>query len=133
MDMLDFILLIQVFLLGWVGHSFYISYKMRRLFEQIAKQNGVDLGELKQALDKEMTISKVNITKVPNYFTEAVENSIMLYNKDTGKFMGQANTVEALAEDLYRFNKIQYALVNHDSKQFWFVKGKVQTQPKDLE
>lgn len=131
--MLDFLVLIQFFILGWVGHSFYMAYKMRKLFKQIAEENGMNLNELSDALEKGLNNPQVKVTKVPNLFTEAVDNSIMLYNKDTGKFMGQANTVEALAEHLYKFNKIKFALVNHDSKQFWFVEGKVKNDLKDLE
>ena len=131
--MLDFLILIQFFILGWVGHSFYMAYKMRKLFKQIAEENGLSLNELSATLEKSMNNPQVKVTKVPNLFTEAIDNSIMLYNKDTGTFMGQASTVEALAEQLYKFNKIKFALVNHDSKQFWFVEGKVKNDLKDLE
>lgn len=133
MDMLDFLVLIQFFILGWVGHSFYMAYKMRKLFKQIAEENGMNLNELSAALEKGLNNPQVKVTKVPNLFTEAIDNSIMLYNKETGTFMGQANTVEALAEQFYKFNKIKYALVNHDSKQFWFVEGKVKHDLKDIE
>ena len=131
--MLDILVLINVFILGWVCHSFYMAYRMRKIFKQIAQENGLTLDELSSALEKNVTDSQIKVTKVPNLFTEAVDNSIMLYNKDTGKFMGQASTVEGLAEQLYKFNKIKFALVNHDSKQYWFVEGKIKNDLKDLE
>jgi len=131
--MLDLLVLVQVFILGWVCHAFYMAYKMRKLIKKIAEENGMSIDELSDELEKSNNASRVNVTKVPNLFTEAVDNSIMLYNKDTGKFMGQASTVEGLAEQLYKFNKIKFALVDHDSKHYWFVEGKIKNDLKDLE
>jgi hypothetical protein len=55
-----------------------------------------------------------------------------LYSKDTGDFTGQACTVEELAENLYKFDKVKYALVKHNNQQYWFVEGKVETDLKEI-
>jgi hypothetical protein len=47
--------------------------------------------------------------------------------------MGQAKTIEELAEHIYKFEKVKFALVNHESKQFWFVEGKIRDDLKELQ
>jgi hypothetical protein len=102
---------------------------MRKVLKQIAEDNGMTLEEMQDKLLADET----SVIKVPNYFTEKLNDSIMLYSKDTGKFMGQAKTVEELAENLYKFDKVKYALVNHDSLEFWFVEGKIRKDLKETE
>ena len=126
---MEILILFQAFLLGWVCHAFYVAFRMRRVLKQIAEENGMTLEEMNDKLLSETQ----PVIKVPNYFTEKLDDSIMLYSKDTGKFMGQAKTVEELAENLYRFDKVKFALVNHDSLQFWFVEGKIRKDLKETE
>ena len=126
---MEILVLIQVFILGWVCHSFYMAYKVRRILKNVAEENGLTLQEMTDRI-----LQDENITvKVPNYFTEKLNDNIMLYNKDTGKFTGQARTMEELAENFYKFEKVKYALVNHDSLQFWFVEGKIRKDLKEIE
>jgi hypothetical protein len=47
--------------------------------------------------------------------------------------MGQAKSIEELAENIYRFDKVKFALVNHNSKEFWFVEGKIKNDLKEIE
>jgi hypothetical protein len=129
---MEILILFQAFLLGWVCHAFYVAFRMRRVLKQIAKENGMTLEQMQDKLMAE-TESEVSLLKVPSYFTEKLNDSIMLYSKDTGKFMGQAKTVEELAENLYKFEKIKYAVVNHDSLDFWFVEGKIRKDIKETE
>jgi hypothetical protein len=132
MNMFDILVLFQGFLLGWVLHSFYVAYKMRKIVKKILEDNNLTLEDLDSVLDSKNN-SNLKIINVPNLFTEMAGNSIMLYNKDTGNFMCQATTVEDLADNLYKFNKVKFALVQHDSKEVWFVEGKVKDNLKDLE
>lgn len=126
---MEILVLIQAFILGWVCHSFYMAYKVRRILKNVAEENGLTLQEMTDRI-----LQDENITvKVPNYFTEKLNDNIMLYNKDTGKFTGQARTMEELAENFYKFEKVKYALVNHDSLQFWFVEGKIRKDLKETE
>jgi len=125
---MDILVLIQAFILGWVCHSFYMAYKVRRILKNIAEDNGISLEEMTDRILKDENVS----VKVPNYFTEKLNDSIMLYN-ETGQFKGQAKTVEELAENLYKLDKVKYALVNHDSLQFWFVEGKIRRDLKETE
>ena len=75
----------------------------------------------------------VNVKKIPNYFTELNGSSILLYSKDTGDFISQAYSIEELAQKVYEFNKIKFAIVNHNDKQFWFVEGKVENDLQNTE
>jgi hypothetical protein len=115
---------------GWVSCHFYMAWKMRQSLKKVAEANGMSLDELADAF---LQVQGVRAIKVPNYFTEINGNSILLYNKDTGDFIGQANTVDELAENVYKFDRVKFALVNHDNKEFWFVEGKIKDNLKDIE
>jgi hypothetical protein len=103
-----------------------MAWKLRQALKKVAEDNGMSLDELaNNFLDAQGVTT--NIIKVPNYFTELNGSSILLYSKDTGDFIGQASSVEELAENLYKYDKVKLALVNHNDKQYWFVEGKIQT------
>jgi hypothetical protein len=57
----------------------------------------------------------------------------MLYNKDTGQFMGQASTIDELADNLYNYDKVKFALVSHNDTLVWFVEGRVKSDLKDID
>ena len=122
---MEALVLFQVFLLGWVSCHFYMAWKLRQALKKVAEDNGMSLDELANTFLETRGIETVT---VPNYFTEANGSSILLYNKDTGDFIGQASTVDELAENLYKYDKVKIAVVNHDSKNYWFVEGKVQNE-----
>ncbi len=129
---MDILVFINGIILGWILGQAYVAYKLRKALKNVAEENGMTLEELVEAVQGvESATSKV--INVPNLFTEVSENSIMLYNKDTGKFMGQAKSVEELAENLYKFDKVKFASVNHDERQFWFVEGKIKNDLKEIE
>jgi hypothetical protein len=130
MDMYEILVLTQVFMFGWVSCHFYMAWKMRQTLKKVAEDNGMSLDELADAF---LQTQGVRTITVPNYFTETNGNSILLYNKDTGDFIGQANTVDELAENVYKFDKVKFALVNHDNKEYWFVEGKIKDSLKDIE
>ena len=128
--MYEILVLTQVFMFGWVSCHFYMAWKMRKALKKVAEDNGMSLDEL---ADTFLQTQGVRTITVPNYFTETNGSSILLYNKDTGDFIGQANTVDELAENVYKFDRVKFALVNHDNKEFWFVEGKIKDNLKDIE
>ena len=129
---MDIFIFINGIIFGWIWGQAYVAYKLRKALKKVAEDNGMTLEELAETMQGiETSVSKV--INVPNLFTEVSGNSIMLYNKDTGKFMGQAKSVEELAENLYKFDKVKFALVNHDERQFWFVEGKIKNDLKEIE
>ena len=128
----EIIILVGAFLCGWFGNRIYINYKLRSVMKRIAEDNGMTLEELSESILDTPGLEE-RVIKVPNLFTEINENSILLYSKDTGKFMGQAKSIEELADNIYRLDKVKFALVNHDSKQFWFVEGKIKNDLKEIE
>jgi hypothetical protein len=132
MDMYEILVLSQVFLFGWVSCHFYIAYKIRKTMKKIAEDNGMNFEDLVQTLSDDEKVSK-SVIKVPNLFTEFTKNSILLYNKDTGKFLAQGETLEELADMVYKFNNIKFAYVNHNENKVWFVEGKVRNDLKELE
>ena len=120
----------QIFLAGWVSCHFYMVWKLRNALKKVAEQNGLSLEEM---ADNYFEINGVRTIKVPNFYTETNGSSILLYNKDTGDFVSQALSLDELAENVYKFNKVNFAVVNHDNLQFWFVEGKIKNDLKDIE
>ena len=129
---MDILIFFSGILFGWTMGQFYVAWKLRRALTKIAKDNGMTLEELAETFS-DIEGKQAKVIKVPNLFTETSDNSILLYSKDTGRFMGQASTLEELAENIYKFDKIKFALVKHDSKEFWFVEGKVKNDLKEVE
>ena len=128
--MLETILIVvNVFILGYIIGQSVMAYKIRATLRKLAEDNGMDFDEMERTF---LSNSNVNVIKVPNLFTETNRNSILLYNKDTGKFVAQAETFDELAENVYKFNNIKFALVTHDEQMFWFVEGKVKNDLQDL-
>lgn len=122
---------INFFILGWICCQVYQVYKLRRALKKVAEDNGMSLEELASTFLETRGI-QTSVVTVPNYFTEINGSSILLYSKDTGDFIGQANTVEELAENLFKYDKVPFALVNHNDKKFWFVEGKVENDLKEI-
>jgi hypothetical protein len=129
---MELLFVLSIFASGWVCGQFFMTYKLRRAIKKIAEENGMTLEEIVEMFDQANGL-ETRVIKVPNFFTEVADNSILLYNKDTGRFMGQAKTIEELAEHIYKFEKVKFALVNHESKQFWFVEGKIRDDLKELQ
>lgn len=128
---MEIIVLLGIFLLGWFAGQIYVGFKLRQAIRKVAEDNGLTLEELQDMFSESKGLGRV--IKVPNLFTESNNNSILLYNKDTGCFVAQANSLDQLAEDVYKFDKIKFALVKHNSQEFWFVEGKVKNDLKEIE
>jgi hypothetical protein len=126
---MDYLAYLNFFIFGWIACQAYMTWKLRQALKKVAEQNGMSLEEM---AEKYFAMNGVSVIKVPNYFTEINGNSILLYNKDTGDFVSQASNVQELAENVYKFNKISFATVDHDEKLVWFVEGKVCDDLKEI-
>ena len=116
------LLLVSVFTLGWVLGQVYMAYKLRQSIKQIAEKYGMTYGEWENAFNE---VTSIKVTRIQTLFTETIGNSIMLYNKDTGVFVCQADTLDDLAQKAFEYNAVKIALVKHDEKDMFFVQGKV--------
>lgn len=131
MTMFEFYTFLLVFALGWTACRIYMAIKIHKTIKKIVEENRFTLEELnKDLLYLKNLQTKGN--KVPNMFTEFTDKSILLFNKDTGNFVGQATTLDELAINLYQFDKVKFANVEHNEKSLWFVEGKVQDNFQDL-
>ena len=128
---MDLIVYFNFFIFGWICCQFYIAWKIRKALKKVAEENGMTFEELASTFLETKGI-EASVIKVPNYFTENNGNSILLYNNDTGDFISQACSIEELAENVYEFKKIKFALVKHNDDHFWFVEGKVRTDLKNI-
>jgi hypothetical protein len=128
MELYIILALVQGFVLGWIMHRLIINYQVRKALEAIAKEQNISLEEIAD----EIMSDKKNIVHVPILFTEAVGNSIMLFNKETKQFVCQATSLEELAKNMMNHTKIKIAVVDHDAERMLFVEGKIQKDFKEL-
>lgn len=122
----EYLTLLSWFAFGWFAHSAYIAWKMNRILRKIAKEHNLSVEEMIEQVSPE-----TKVIKVPYMFTELVDGSIMLYNKETKQFVSQADNLDKLAQNLMEHNKVKMAVVNHNNQMLWFVDGKVQRDIKE--
>lgn len=124
------ILTISAFTFGFVVGHITFAIKMRNTLEKVAKQHGIELDSSSTEIFNSKT--KRSAIRIPNLVTETLTNSVLLYDFDTGNFIAQADTMAELAEQAYRFNKINFAHVQHDDKKIYFVEGKIRDNLKEI-
>ena len=105
MTLLDIILILA---LGWVMGQFYTIYKLRK--------------NLRSVIIIQEEVSRPNVFKLE---TEEVDNTILLYDRDTNDFICQGNSLEQLAQLSREYKKIEYATVKHGDYFVAFIEGKV--------
>jgi hypothetical protein len=105
MTLLDIILILA---LGWVMGEFYTVYKLRK--------------NIRSFLIIEEEIARPNVFKLE---TEEVDNTILLYDRDTNDFICQGNSLEQLAQLSREYKKIEYATVKHGDYFVAFIEGRV--------
>lgn len=122
MTLIEFIM---VFGAGWFFGQIYFAWKMHREMQKVAKKLGLDIEGMTAEINNAIIISNKPI--IPELFTEYLNNSIILYNKNTGAFICQAESLEDLAKCAKDFNNIDTAIVEDKEKIVFFVDGKIQT------
>jgi hypothetical protein len=105
MTLLDIILILA---LGWVMGEFYTIYKLRK--------------NLRSVIIIQEEVPRPNVFKLE---TEEVDNTILLYDRDTNDFICQGNSLEQLAQLSREYKKIEYATVKHGDYFVAFIEGKV--------
>lgn len=104
MTLLDIILILA---LGWVMGEFYTMYKLRKNIRSY------------------LIIQEEIRPTVYKLETELVDNTILLYDRDTNDFICQGNSLEQLAQLSREYKKIEYATVKHGDYFVAFIEGKV--------
>lgn len=105
MTFLDIILILA---LGWVMGEFYTIYKLRK--------------NLRSVIIIQEEVPRPNVFKLE---TEEVDNTILLYDRDTNDFICQGTSLEQLAQLSREYKKIEYATVKHGDYFVAFIEGKV--------
>jgi hypothetical protein len=115
---IDIIFLILIFVLGWVMGEIFMIQKIRR----ICIDHGFDI-------DEEVTNSHIEKfmaeKRIFSLETEEVDDTILLYDRDTKTFLCQGSTLEELAVKAKEQKNIEYAAVYHTDKMFIFLRGVV--------
>ena len=88
--------------------EFYTIYKLRK--------------NLRSVIIIQEEVSRPNVFKLE---TEEVDNTILLYDRDTNDFICQGNSLEQLAQLSREYKKIEYATVKHGDYFVAFIEGKV--------
>ena len=104
MTLLD---IIPILALGWVMGEFYTMYKLRKNIRSY------------------LIIQEETRPTVFKLETELVDNTILLYDRDTNDFICQGNSLEQLAQLSREYKKIEYATVKHGDYFVAFIEGKV--------
>ena len=104
MTLLDIILILA---LGWVMGEFYTMYKLRKNIRSY------------------LIIQEETRPTVFKLETEQVDNTILLFDRDTNDFICQGNSLEQLAQLSREYKKIEYATVKHGDYFVAFIEGKV--------
>ena len=104
MTLLDIILILA---LGWVMGEFYTMYKLRKNIRSY------------------LIIQEETRPTVFKLETEEVDNTILLFDRETHDFICQGNSLEQLAQLSREYKKIEYATVKHGDYFVAFIEGKV--------
>ena len=115
---MDYIILFVVAF--WMG-GVYVGYKIRKQIFQIAKEQGIDISE----------VSEPQVKTVPILQVEKHNDVLYLFENNSNEFMCQGFSVEELADKLTKYKNIDVALVKHGAENFWFVNGKVKSDPNE--
>jgi hypothetical protein len=112
--MLEILILLVVFGVGfYVGESLF-AYRIRHLIYKEAQERGIiiDLNE----------DDKPNISKL---FIEQANDMMYLYEYEENTFVCQAKTIDELALLAQKYNNIKYAVVADGDNMLMFVDGNV--------
>jgi hypothetical protein len=112
--MLEILILLVVFGVGfYVGESLF-AYRIRHLIYKEAQERGIiiDLNE----------DDKPNIAKL---FIEQANDMMYLYEYEANTFLCQAKTIDELALLAQKYNNIKYAVVADGDNMLMFVDGNV--------
>ena len=115
--MLELIILVFVFWLGYQAGQMVLSYQLRDIIRKEAIQNGIDV-------DEEFNIKvKDNTPKVSKLWVEKIHDILYLYEDDKQTFICQGSTIEELATLAFKYKKIKYASVILNEEVYAFVDG----------
>lgn len=114
--MLEILILLVVFGIGfYVGESVF-AYRIRHLIYKEAKNRGIIIS------DFDIEDGKPNIVKL---FIEKANDMMYLYDYEENTFLCQAKTIDELASLAQKYKNIKYAVVAHEDDMFMFVDGAV--------
>lgn len=122
--MLELIILVFVFWLGYKAGQIVLSYQLRDIIRKEAIQKGLDV-------DEEFNIRvKDNTPKVSKLWVEKIHDILYLYEDDKQTFVCQGKTLDELATFALKYKNIKYASVV-SGDVYAFVDGSVKSS-KDV-
>lgn len=124
MHIADIIALITLaFLVGFFSGRLLLVFQIEREIDKIDQEYETATNGISEINGKEVVLEE----SIVKCIAEKVNNTYFLYEKDTEMYMAQAKSIDELAENIKKHNKINYALVsfsnNDDTDVFWFHEG----------
>jgi len=99
--------------IGWLLHKGYNTYRNEKIFKSI-------MADIEKEEQMQPIIDKV----FKHCYTEHSDNQVFLYDVDTSKFLGQADTLENLSLNLKQ-QGVQVAFVHDGDTNIWLNNGKI--------
>ena len=125
--MLELIILVFVFWLGYQVGQIVLSYQLRDIIRKEAIRNGLDV-------DREFNIKvKNDASKVSKLWVEKIHDILYLYEDDKQTFICQGSTIEELATLALKYKNIKYASVINGDDVYAFINGDVKLAKEILQ
>ena len=122
---MDTFLFIVVFSVGILVGELITLYKVRKIINKIASDNGINL---QRQIEKMYANGENDIIlepKIASLKIEKIEDILYLYHRDSDNFVCQGDTLEELATIAKQYKNIKMATVIHDEQVFVFNDGEV--------
>lgn len=116
--MLDILLLIIVFWVGFILGEHVMAWKLRDIVLDYARREGF-------TVSNDFVMEDPNKPKVSKLYVEKEKDILYLYDNDAEEFVCQASTLEELAKLALQYKNIKYAAVLDGDHTFMFVDGMV--------
>lgn len=103
--------LILIFVFGYVLGQFMLTYRIFKVVKDFDSSGGV-IVQLQKPIVKKL-------------YSETINNTIYIWDRESEDFVCQAKTLEECAILSCKYSNIPYAVVKHNETFFMFVDGKV--------
>ena len=123
MDIMLVLEFIMVFFAGWFLGQIYFAYKLNKTLRETAEKFGIKLDDLSDNFSSNLTLQ---VSPMPELFTEYLNSSILLYDKTTGDFICQGSDLKELATNAKEFKNILLAKVFDKEQTYFFIDGQIE-------
>jgi hypothetical protein len=116
MEFVATVILNIIWMLFWFWIGMQIVRKLKEKYDPRLLNTSILSSEeiLSQQLKKILTMK-----------TEVHDGVIFAFTVGDDTFIAQGATIEEVADNLYKYRKIDLAFINHEGKEYWVINGKL--------